>query len=328
MRSFVNLLLFILIAINLMGYGGQSFAFLKNDFGVRAVSMGGSFVSLADDVSCIYYNPAGLLKLYDLELSAETHILSFGRNLNFIALGRPFEINKLYYATGFSWINFSSGSDIEERRTNSPEPISTFSNNANVFIFSTATSIMKNFYIGGNFKFLFQNIKDTKGRGIGFDLGVYFRIFNNLNAGFALHNISTNINWDNSSRIETVPQYFLCGFSYEFKNLSELKVFDLITGIDFVYEGPDYFKIKTGSELFINKFIALRAGYNGALTFGFGVKLFITEIFTMEIDYSFFKDFILEDEFNHRIGITFDYIFPHWGTIDMNKNEKENAKKS
>lgn len=323
MKKIFYISIFTLIFISIKADGGQAFAFLKNDFGVRATGMGGSFVSLADDVSCIYYNPAGLLKLNDLEFSAETHILSFGRNLNYVALGKPFEINKLYYATGFSWINFSSGSDIEERKTNSPEPESKFSNNANIFVFSTATRIMKNFYIGGNFKFLFQNIKDTKGSGIGFDFGVFLKIFNNLNAGFTIQNISTNINWNNTSRIETLPQYFLYGFSYEFENLFDLNQFDLICGVDMIYAGVDYFKLKLGSELFINKFLAIRAGYNGTLTFGIGIKLYPTEIFSIKIDYSFLRDFILEDEFNHRIGITFDYVFPHWGIIETEKEAKK-----
>ncbi len=325
MKKFLYIFFILLISFNLKAEGGQAFAFLKNNFGVRAAGMGGSFVSISNDVSCIYYNPAGLLNLNDLELTAETQVLSFGRSLNYVALGKPFKINKISYATGFSWINYSSGSDIEERKTNSFEPESRFSNNANIFVFSTATRLMKNFYIGGNFKFLFQNIKDVKGSGIGFDFGVVLKIFDNLNAGFTLQNISTNINWNNNSRIEKVPQYFLSGISYEFINLFGLNKFDLITGGDMIYAGPDHFKLKFGGELLIDKFIAIRTGFNDTLTLGFGIKITPTEIFLVKIDYSFSRDLILTDEFNHRIGITIDYVIPHWGVSDKRESETKES---
>ncbi len=325
MKRILYIFLILLIFLNLKAEGGQAFAFLKNNFGVRAAGMGGSFVSISDDVSCIYYNPAGLLNLNDLELTAETQVLSLGRSLNYVALGKPFEINKTFYATGFSWINYSSGSDIEERKTNSFEPESKFSDGANIFVFSTAAKLMKNFYIGGSFKFLFQNIKDVKGSGIGFDFGVALKIFDNLNAGFTLQNISTNINWNSNSRIETVQQYFLSGISYEFLNLFGLNKFDLISGVDIIYAGPDHFKLKTGCELLIDKFIAIRVGFNDTLTVGLGIKITPTEIFSVKIDYSFSRDLILTNEFNHRIGITFDYVMPHWGVSDKIKSENKES---
>ena len=43
-------------------HGAQSSAaqFLKLGFGARALGMGESFVAVADDISSVYYNPAGL----------------------------------------------------------------------------------------------------------------------------------------------------------------------------------------------------------------------------------------------------------------------------
>lgn len=325
MKKIFFIILFIL-NMNIFADGGQPFSFLKSGVGVKATAMGKAFTAIADDVSCIYYNPAGLLRLNDLQLSAETYLLSFGRNMNYIAIGKPFEINRVVYASGFSWINFSSGDDIEERITNSEFPESKFSNSANLFVFSTATQIIKDFYIGGNFKFLFQNIKDIKGSGIGFDLGVFMKLFDNFNAGFTLQNISTNVNWSNTSHIETLPQYFLWGISYKILNLIYDKRVDTTLGLDFVYSAPNYYKIGLGCELTYNNFVSIRAGFNDTFSAGFGINIQTTPVFSMKIDYTFLNDLILKEEFNHRLGITFDYVFPHWGKVE--KREEDTKEKN
>jgi len=322
MKKIIFLILFI-INMNVFADGGQPFSFLKNGVGVRATAMGKAFTAVANDVSSIYYNPAGLLRLNDLELTAETYLLSFGRNMNYIAIGKPFELNKNVYASGFSWINFSSGDDIEERITNSDSPESKFSNSANLFIFSTATQLIKDFYVGGNFKFLFQNIKDVKGSGIGFDLGVFIKLFDNFNAGFTIQNISTNVNWSNTSHIETLPQYFLCGISYEFSDTVFDKEIHIIPAFDFIYTSPDYYKIGLGFELTYNKFVSIRVGYNDTFSAGFGLNIQTTPVFSIKLDYTFLNDLILKEEFNHRLGITFDYVFPHWGKVEKREEDKE-----
>ena len=42
--------------------GGDSGSFLRLGIGIRALSMGGAFTSLADDAAAVYWNPAGMGK--------------------------------------------------------------------------------------------------------------------------------------------------------------------------------------------------------------------------------------------------------------------------
>ena len=51
--------------------GTTAFAFTKIGVGARPVAMGGAFVGLADDITALYYNPAGLAGLQDLAVSQE-----------------------------------------------------------------------------------------------------------------------------------------------------------------------------------------------------------------------------------------------------------------
>lgn len=121
-----------------------------------------------------------------------------------------------------------------------------------------------------------------------------------------------------------MPQYFLCGISYKILNLIYDKRVDTTLGLDFVYAAPDYYKIGLGCELTYNNFVSIRAGFNDTFSAGFGINIQTTPVFSMKIDYTFLNDLILKEEFNHRLGITFDYVFPRWGKVKkMEEDTKE-----
>lgn len=50
--------------------------FQLNEHGTRAMAMGGAFTALANDLSAIYFNPAGLTKLWGFKMMAGTTIIS------------------------------------------------------------------------------------------------------------------------------------------------------------------------------------------------------------------------------------------------------------
>lgn len=49
--------------------GKYAAEFLNISVGARVLGIGGAFVSVANDVSCIYWNPAGLIQLKNREIS-------------------------------------------------------------------------------------------------------------------------------------------------------------------------------------------------------------------------------------------------------------------
>jgi hypothetical protein len=59
---------FALTAVLLLFAGGASANFLEVETGARAMGMGGAFVAVADDVTALHWNPAGLAKLDGFQL--------------------------------------------------------------------------------------------------------------------------------------------------------------------------------------------------------------------------------------------------------------------
>lgn len=298
--------------------GGESFAFLKLGMGTRATGMGCAFTSIADDASAPYFNPAGTVNLKGFELMGETYFLSFGRSLNYVATAKPFVIAGTTYAAGFSWINNSSGSDIETRLTNSPEPDARISDSSHIFLFNVAGKVSDAVSLGGNFRFVFENLGTFRGTGVGFDLGAMANITGKLNAGISITGISTNITWNTGTHTETLPQVVVFGVSNSFERLFGAPGMAILPSVDIVYNTFSGFRARAGAEFSLDNFLFIRAGYNNGFSFGFGIRPRPSQIFTVKIDYALTVDSIVPGALNHRAGATIVYVFPETGVAHKN----------
>ena len=309
---------FFISAAVLNAAGGEPFAFLKLGMGTRATGMGCAFTSIADDASAAYYNPAGTVNLKGLELMGETYFLSFGRSVNYVATAKPFILNGGTYAVGASWINNSSGEDIEVRLTNSTEADSRISDSTHIFLFNVASRFSDNISLGGNFKFLFETLGTNRATGVGFDLGGMVNIADNLNFGLSFTGISTNVTWNSSTHSETIPQVINAGLSYKYVNMFGAAGFSILPAVDLVYNSFSGFKVRAGAEFSLNDFLFIRGGYNNALCLGAGIRLKPSQIFSVKMDYAFVADNAEPGAANHRLGAVIVYVFPETGVIHKN----------
>ncbi|MCE5299368.1 MAG: hypothetical protein LLG37_00640 [Spirochaetia bacterium] len=308
------LLMFLLILPwPLSASGGEPFAFLKLGVGARAMGMGGAFSSVAGDATAPYYNPAGMLDMTGFELHAESHIMTFGRSLNFVSTGRPFMILNTLYSAGVSWYNFSGGSDLEARSSNSPEPDSVFSHNAHVFFFDIGAKISDIFMLGGNFKVLYQGIDSARGIGFAFDIGAIANITDEMRAAFTIDNIGSGITWSGSAHAESVSQVLTLGASYSVNSLAGVAGLKLLPAMDMVYNTASGFRIRAGAELSMNDFFFLRAGYNNALTCGMGLWFRTSKIFTIKLEYALAGDTVEPGAITHRLAASVVYVIPESG---------------
>lgn len=81
--------------------------FLELGVSARAMGMAEAFTAVADDISAVYYNPAGLTSLWGRETMATYIQLPSGINYGFVAFGIPLE--SIGGVLGFAMYGLSTG---------------------------------------------------------------------------------------------------------------------------------------------------------------------------------------------------------------------------
>ena len=270
--------------------------FLKIGLSPRAEAMGSSYVSYGTgDINSLYYNPAGLAGMKDMEFQFSTLDWIDNVTINYLAFASPFEKIRGVFSSSFTLLYLSPityyndwGEDIGAL---------SFYNLA----FSTGYSKrFGNYHTGINIKYLFQKIAYKKNTGVAFDFGIihkaspfainlmnkYLVVVRNFNVGLALKNIGTKAGADE------LPTSLEFGYSVGlFRNLNfSLTIIKPVYVMKSLLDS-DY-KVNLGFEYLFKKILYIRNGYKlnydipNNFTTGFGVR---TEFFNgiIEADYAY-----------------------------------------
>ncbi len=337
MKKFINyiLILFLLPAVSFPAdtkYGG---AFLELGVGARPLALGSAYVSLADDGSGFYWNPAGVSFVQRLNVSLMyANLFNSLENHGFISASLPVFGGAVISA---SWIRLAvddiprydgiySYDDYLHRKDDPAlwldDPAQgsfNFASNAYFVTFSKLSKIRVDlgwqyfelpFEIGYglNFKMLDIKLADRTGSGMGLDGGLRLKLgldtlfadenYGDLNFGLAVADLfGTHITWDTDSKQQDkVDRNWRYGFSYSQPlHFIESEIL-LLYDLNSKYKGSMHF----GFEFTYKKFLALRLGSNdGNFTAGAGLAYW-----GIGVDYAF----QLHDLGNlHRVGITLGF---------------------
>lgn len=272
--------------------------FLKIGVGARACGMGEAFAGLSNDVSAIYWNPAGILQISQPELIAVHNHWISDINHEFIAYAHPVDEN-VTVGVGAILLYID---DLERRNAPTVEPISEFTASDTLFIFSLASKLNHKTTLGGSIKFILQRIDAQKTGNLAFDLGALAQINDRSKLGIVLQNIGfkAKIYKEDFS----LPIWLKLGIAY---NLFE---YLHLTSDMTLYKdnNPTY---SFGLEYSFNKIVFLRVGYKkksskpqedilSNVTLGVGFS-----VLNSQIDYAYIP---YEDVGNsHRISLTLKF---------------------
>ena len=215
--------------------GEYAAEFLSAGVGARAIGMGGAFVSVANDATAAYWNPAGLAKIgrnafsamySDVFESADGGFLSSGlvkyNFANYIHNWRTvgtFGVSWIRLGiddiprTTFTDVNYNSklgdfydtnGNGVKdpgELYIDRPKVAEFFSNSDDAILISYARPFSDRLAVGGNFKILHQSLFRNRAFGWGFDVGAIFKVVDGFQIGVIIQDATgTRISWNTDSR--------------------------------------------------------------------------------------------------------------------------------
>ena len=297
----VLLFLLLIFPVKLWGTGdaGAPGSFLSFGTGARSQGMGNAFTALSDDVSAIYWNPAGLSRLPRNQLTFFDAPLWEDTNYFFLGYGHP---TKKLGTFGIGLINLRSG-EFEYRESISAEPEYTFDINQMAFLFAYGRKFFPFLSSGLGFKIVQKRMplaeEEYYGSGFGMDLGLLYHPQDVKGEGFfwkQLRRLSFGINLQNlvppkvqmkakgvSSSKETYGLNLKFGTSYQVRNLIPAWRDKLTINIDLDKSYLRALKIAFGAEYWFKNSIAFRLGY-GKDNINFGLGFLYRWV---QIDYGF-----------------------------------------
>ena len=306
---------------------GTSMAnFLKIGVGARATAMGDAYVALSNDISSIYWNPAGLATLKNNEALFQTTNWLLGTHLYFF--GACYRIPSIG-TIGLSINSFSSG-DIQETTIWEPDGTGRKFNTSNFLGGLTYSRQMTDrFSVGITLKYISERLDRESAGSVAIDVGGIFvtNFFNNMRIGFTLANMGTRMQLRGSgltvqylmqpgvkyvrSQLGTdpwdIPLLFRYGLAMDIFNKDNIR----LTIASDVMDSRDFSaRINTGCELAIRDMLFARAGYRfrydeGNFTFGGGLNLKLPQKIGLKLDYAYTDFGILKNTQMFSIIFTF-----------------------
>jgi hypothetical protein len=268
-------MMFSLLSYTLAGNrsGTTSEAFLKISTSARGVGVGGAQVAIAEGVSSIAFNPAGMLSISDW--GAGSSYTSWFAGIQHSYFGIVKNISGIG-AVGLSLTMLTTG-DIIETTPSKPEGTGLiFRASDYALSFAYARQVTEQFRVGINAKYIKSYLYNTEigGSSIAFDIGTLYDIpILRSHLGVALTNIGKDVKFlDEQYSIPTALRF---GVMVDLYKESAHSVVSIIQ-ISRVNDAEEQYNL--GAEYVFNNMISLRGGYKFAydqedFAGGFGVKM-------------------------------------------------------
>jgi hypothetical protein len=291
--------------------GTSSLQFLKIGVGGRATAMGESFIAVANDITALYWNPAGLMQFE-------------GNGAHFSHSEWLVDLNHEFFGGVYRFGHNAVGLSITALHTPAMEKTTEFQPSGTGEFFkygdlgiglSYARKLTDQFSFGITFRYVEETLAELKMRGLMFDLGTYYwtGLYNSRFA-VTISNFGPQVKPSGSvnlvggrtlSEFQSFPPptIFRIGFAVD---PIDNKTNKLTTSLQLNHPNDNAENINFGAEYSYKDFLFLRGGYkfnvdseNFAAGVGVKVPVYVTQT---SVDYSVanFKDLGL----THRVSLT------------------------
>jgi len=175
-------------------HAAETAAFLDIGVGARGIGMGGAFTALADDASAVYWNPAGLARLEQREISVSHAELGLGTRENFLAYAHPTSRGTIAAALTYLSQGAIGGRDALGRPTGNYQA----SDSAFAGAYGLKTEVAD---LGVSVKYLRSHIASSEAQGVAMDAGARRAVDGagpgKLVVGAAIRNMGPGLKYEN-----------------------------------------------------------------------------------------------------------------------------------
>ena len=253
--------------------GTVSEQFLKLGTSARAIGMGGAQVAIAEGVSSIAYNPAGLMAITDYGFAASYTSLYADISHEYVGLAKSIPGLGVI---GASLVMLSTDEMIETTPAAPEGTGRTFRASDFAFSVAFARQVTDQFRVGINGKIIKSYLFDTElgASSFAFDIGTLYDIpLLNSHIGVSLTNIGKDVKFINETY--SLPTALRFGVLYDALKQQDQS---LVTTLQITRVNDADEQYNVGAEYMYSNMFFLRGGYKFAydqedITAGFGVKL-------------------------------------------------------
>jgi len=312
--------------------GTTAATFLKVDVGARAVGMGSAYVSVVEDATAMYWNPAGLARVKENEavFSHAKWIADIGMSYAGVAVNLG-NLGNIGVCGQFETMD-------EMERTTILQPDGTgemFDAGSYAMGLSYARNLTDRFSIGMSAKFIHERIYHSTANGAAIDIGALFDTqFYGMKIGMSITNYGTKMriggrdmqtqmdpdptvsgnNENITAYMKTdafdLPLLFRVGASVDV--LKGIGRSNLILAVNALHPNDDYESVNVGCEYMFNNIFSIRAGYKSlfndeseeGLSLGAGMSYPIGGL-RLILDYAYHDFGVLNDIQKFTVGLGF-----------------------
>ena len=344
MNKFKSLIIILIFILNLnsvlaqfetevSGVGTHAAEFLVIGVGARAMAMGGAYAAVANDPTALYYNPAGIVWMDNIQIEVMHNEWLVDTDYDFIGATMPLAFWNSSIGLSFIMLNFG---EQPVRTVERPKGTGeTYSATNYAFAVTFATALTDNFSFGMSGKYIQEKIWHAVGGAPALDLGIFYNTpYKGLRLGMSMSNYGGELSLSGRDLDTTVdpdpandgvwrvpvtyktngyplPLLFRFGISYE-QYLGDVGTVILATDLNHPSNSTE--SINLGIEYGYAGIFFLRAGYENlyerdainGLTLGGGVDYMMPGIIGFRVDYAFSDWGPFESAHRFSLGLTFN----------------------
>lgn len=321
MKRFLGLILLLSVtfaqASDFVKVGTTAGQFLKVEPGARAIGLGASFAALANDASALYWNPAGIVQLDNIQVTF-THTQWIADISNgFVGIVFPVGSENAF---GVS-LQYQTMDDIEQTTIEMPKGTGIYFGSQDLAVgvsYSRAVTNYLRFGITG--KMIYQSIWNESAQGFGVDIGLLLDTgLLGLRFAMVMTNYGTDMkldgrdlirgydqdpesimNPDTEAKLSTeewpLPTNLRVSIATDIIGMGDAYIQNarnrLTMVADLSHPNDSYEQYNIGFEYGFKELFFGRIGYRGntfeeGLTLGAGVKIHLVDSFNLMIDYAY-----------------------------------------